>query len=213
MLEGLNKVPEYTNKGLRKKDLKNDPIEQFKKWYEQACELGALEATTMALSTASPDGQVTLRSVLLKGFDARGFVFFTNYGSTKSKQIEKNPHVALLFRWLSHHRQITILGNAMKTSPKESHNYFSTRPRSTRIGAWVSRQSSVVSSRDVLSKKLIEMKSKFSDSDVPLPPFWGGYRVKPQSIEFWSGRPNRLHDRFIYTRLQNETWKIERLSP
>ena len=158
MLEGLNKVPEYTNKGLRKKDLKNDPIEQFKKWYEQACELGALEATTMALSTASPDGQVTLRSVLLKGFDARGFVFFTNYGSTKSKQIEKNPHVALLFRWLSHHRQITILGNAMKTSPKESHNYFSTRPRSTRIGAWVSRQSSVVSSRDVLSKKLIEMK-------------------------------------------------------
>ncbi len=213
MLEDANKVPEYTNTALRKKDLKKDPIEQFKIWYEQACELGPLEATTMALSTVSSDGQASLRSVLLKDFDARGFVFFTNYESTKAKQIEGNPQVALLLRWLSHYRQVIILGTASKISQEESRDYFLTRPRETRLGAWVSRQSSVVSSRDVLDEKLIEVESKFSGGDVPLPPFWGGYRVKPKSIEFWNGRPNRLHDRFLYTRQQDESWEIERLSP
>ena len=213
MLNDANKVPEYTNKGLRKKDLKKDPIEQFKIWFEKASELGPLEATTMALSTVSADGQTSLRSVLLKDFDARGFVFFTNYGSNKAKEIEGNPRVALLFRWLPHYRQVIILGTARKISLEESRDYFLTRPRETRLGAWVSRQSSVVSSRDVLDEKFKEMENKFSDSDVPHPPFWGGYRVNPQSIEFWNGRHNRLHDRFIYTRLQDDSWGIERLSP
>ncbi len=213
MLEDANKVPEYTNRGLRKKDLKKDPIEQFKIWYEQACELGPLESTAMALSTVSADGKVSLRTVLLKDFDARGFVFFTNYDSTKAKQIEGNPQVALLLRWLPHYRQIIILGTARKISQEESRDYFLTRPRETRLGAWVSRQSSVISSRDVLDEKLMEVEGKFSDGDVPLPPFWGGYRVKPKSIEFWNGRPNRLHDRFLYTRQQDESWGIERLSP
>ena len=213
MLEETNKVPEYTNTGLRKKDLNKDPIEQFKIWYEQACALGPLEATTMALSTVSADGQASLRSVLLKDFDARGFVFFTNYESTKAKQIEGNPRVALLLRWLPQYRQVIILGNATKISQEESRDYFLTRPRDTRLGAWVSRQSSVVSSRDVLDEKLMEVESKFSGGDVPLPPFWGGYRVNPQSIEFWNGRPNRLHDRFLYTLQQDESWGIERLSP
>ncbi len=213
MLEETNKVPEYTNTGLRKKDLNKDPIEQFKIWYEQACALGPLEATTMALSTVSADGQVSIRSVLLKNFDARGFVFFTNYGSTKAKQIEGNPQVALLLRWLPHYRQVIILGTARKISQEESRDYFLTRPRETRLGAWVSRQSSVVSSRDVLDEKLMEVESKFSGGDVPLPSFWGGYRVKPKNIEFWNGRPNRLHDRFLYTRQQDESWEIERLSP
>ncbi len=213
MLEETNKVPEYTNTGLRKRDLNKDPIEQFKIWYEQACALGPLEATTMALSTVSSDGQVSLRSVLLKDFDARGFVFFTNYESTKAKQIEGNPQVALLLRWLPQYRQVIILGRASKISPEESRDYFLTRPRETRLGAWVSRQSCVISSRDELDEKLMEVESKFSGSDVPLPPFWGGYRVIPQSIEFWNGRPNRLHDRFLYTRQQDESWGIERLSP
>ena len=213
MLEDANKVPEYTNTALRKKDLKKDPIEQFKIWYEQACELGPLEATTMALSTVSSDGQASLRSVLLKDFDARGFVFFTNYESTKAKQIEGNPRVALLLRWLPHYRQVIILGAARKISQEESRDYFLTRPRETRLGAWVSRQSSVVSSRDVLDEKLMEVESKFFGGDVPLPFFWGGYRVKPKSIEFWNGRPNRLHDRFLYTRQQDESWRVERLSP
>jgi pyridoxamine 5'-phosphate oxidase len=213
MLEDANKVPEYTNKGLRKKDLKKDPIEQFKIWYEKASELGPLEATTMALSTVSADGQASLRSVLLKDFDARGFVFFTNYESNKAKEIEGNHRVALLLRWLPHYRQVIILGSASKISPEESRDYFLTRPRETQLGAWASRQSSVVSSRDVLDEKLMEMESRFSDGDVPLPPFWGGYRVNPQSLEFWNGRPNRLHDRFIYTRLQDDSWGIERLSP
>ena len=213
MLEDANKVPEYTNRGLRKKDLKKDPIEQFKIWYEQACELGPLEATTMALSTVSANGQVSLRSVLLKDFDARGFVFFTNYGSTKAKQIEGNPQVALLLRWLPQYRQVIILGTAGQITLEESRDYFITRPRETRLGAWVSRQSSIISSRDVLDEKLMEVERKFSDIDVPLPPFWGGYRVKLKSIEFWNGRPNRLHDRFLYTRQPDESWGIERLSP
>ena len=213
MIEETNKVPEYTNTGLRKRDLKKDPIEQFKLWYEKASELGPLEATTMALSTVSADGQTTLRSVLLKGCDARGFVFYTNFESNKAKQIEGNPRVGLLFRWLPHYRQVVILGPATKISSEESRQYFITRPRDTQLGAWVSRQSSVVSSREVLDEKLKEMESKFADGDVPLPPFWGGYRVCPQSIEFWNGRPNRLHDRFLYTRQKDETWIIERLSP
>jgi pyridoxamine 5'-phosphate oxidase len=204
---------EYDHDGLRRVDLLDDPFDQFGTWFKQACDADIIEPNAMSLATASADAHPTLRTVLLKYYDHDGFVFFTNLESTKALQIAQNPNVALLFPWLKLDRQTVITGYAKKVSSTEALNYFITRPRGSQLGAWVSRQSSVISSRSLLEIKLDEMRRKFLKGRIPLPSFWGGYRVKPVQFEFWQGRPNRLHDRFRYTRNEGEGWRIERLAP
>jgi pyridoxamine 5'-phosphate oxidase len=197
---------------LDREDLDIDPIRQFENWFRRACDGDGLDPNAVALSTVDRDNRPSLRTVLLKVFDERGFVFFTNHGSNKAVHIEDNHHVALLFFWREFGRQVIIRGVAQKIPTKETLNYFIARPRGSQIGAWVSVQSSVISSRSLLEAKFDEMKRKFADKKVPLPTFWGGYRVVPEEIEFWQGRTNRLHDRFLYTRQENG-WEIERLAP
>lgn len=204
---------EYNHEALRKADLRVDPFDQFDSWFKQACDANILEPNAMSLATASADAHPTLRTVLLKYYDHDGFVFFTNLESTKAHQITQNPNVALLFPWLAMDRQIVITGQAVKVSSTEALNYFITRPRGSQLGAWVSRQSRVISSRSLLEIKLDEMRRKFLNGKVPLPSFWGGYRVKPAQFEYWQGRPNRLHDRFRYIRRDGKHWEIERLAP
>lgn len=204
---------EYTQKGLSRKDLHPDPFQQFERWFQQACEAKLPEPNAMTLATATTQAEPCLRTVLLKYFDQDGFVFFTNYESRKAKQIGKNPNVALLFLWLELERQVMIQGRAAKISTAESLKYFASRPRGSQLGAWCSQQSSIISSRQLLEMKLDEMKRKFAQGEIPLPSFWGGYRVVPHQLEFWQGRPNRLHDRFLYSLQTDGFWKIERLSP
>jgi len=204
---------EYSSRGLLREDLLPDAIEQFDLWFSQACAEKVLEPNAMSLATAGAGGQPTLRTVLLKGFDRRGFVFFTNLESRKSRQIAQNPQVALLFPWLLLERQVTILGRAEKLSTGEVLKYFLTRPFGSQLAAWASPQSQVITSRSLLEMKLAEIKRKFSEGKIPLPSFWGGYRVAPESIEFWQGRANRLHDRFLYTRRPDGAWQIDRLAP
>ena len=167
----------------------------------------------MTCATADKSGNVTARTVLLKAFDERGFVFFTNTSSTKARQLAENPRAALLFAWLPLERQVSITGPVEKISTAETLAYFASRPFGSRLGAWVSIQSSIIPSRKVLEMKFEEMKAKFAHGEVPLPDFWSGYRVSPQNVEFWQGAPNRLHDRFLYTRQAGNTWSIDRLSP
>jgi pyridoxamine 5'-phosphate oxidase len=204
---------EYTRNGLTKKDLALDPFEQFETWFQQASEAELSEPNAMSLATVSGKGEPSIRTVLLKYFDKKGFVFFTNYESRKAQQIEENPHVALLFLWLPLERQVKIQGTASKISTAESLNYFTSRPRGSQLGAWCSAQSSVISSRKLLEMKFEELKYKFQHGEIPLPSFWGGYRVTPKQFEFWQGRPNRLHDRFSYTLTNEATWDIHRLAP
>jgi len=203
---------EYSDKGLLREDLLNDPLEQFEQWFSQAIELKLHEPNAMSLATVDSGGMPLLRTVLLKYFDASGFVFFTNYESRKAEHIEGNPKVSLLFPWITLERQVIVQGKAEKISSAESLRYFTSRPRESQLGAWVSSQSSVISSRKLLMQKLAELKAKFSHGEIPLPSFWGGYRVVPESIEFWQGGPARLHDRFLYQRVASD-WSIERLSP
>ena len=203
---------EYSSRGLRRDDLAEDPTEVFEKWFQQAMELKVHEPNAMTLATISPDGQPSQRTVLLKAFDQKGFTFFTNYQSRKAAHIAANPAVCLLFPWITLERQVIIQGRAEKISAAESLKYFATRPRESQIGAWVSNQSEVISSRKILLQKLDEIKAKFQGGEIPLPSFWGGYRVVPESIEFWQGGPARVHDRFLYTR-QGENWNINRLAP
>lgn len=204
---------EFVSRGLSRKDLDESPFRQFEKWFQEAEQAGILMPNAMTLATVSAEGQPSVRTVLLKFFDERGFVFYTNYNSRKARDIAANPLVALLFPWLDLHRQVKIEGRAEKVSTAESMKYFMTRPRGSQIGAWVSNQSSPITSRQMLLMKFEELKRKFSDREVPLPDFWGGYRVVPTCIEFWQGRENRLHDRFEY-RLQNDgTWLVQRLAP
>lgn len=198
---------------LNRQDLHENPIAQFEIWFEEACAAHIPEPNAMSLATVPADGRPSLRAVLLKYYDLQGFVFFTNLESVKAREIGENPHVALLFLWPQLERQIVIGGDAQKISNKESVRYFLRRPRESQIGAWVSRQSKVISSRKLLEMKFDEMKRKFSKGQVPLPSFWGGYRVQPTRIEFWQGRPHRLHDRFLYTLGEREDWSIERLAP
>ena len=202
----------YKNKGLDKEDLNADPISQFENWFLEAKKAEPIP-TAMSLSTVNKNDEPTLRTVLLKLFDKKGFVFFTNYKSRKADHIADNPNVAVLFNWIALERQVSINGVAEKIKTKESIKYFMSRPRGSQLGAWVSDQSSVLSSREILEMKLEEMKNKFSDIEIPLPDFWGGYRIIPNIFEFWQGRPNRLHDRFIYTNQSNGSWKIDRISP
>ena len=202
----------YKDKGLDKEDLNTDPVIQFESWFEEAKKLEPIP-TAMSLSTVNNNGEPTLRTVLLKLFDKKGFVFFTNYKSRKADHITDNPNVAVLFNWVAMERQVSISGVAEKIKTKESIKYFMSRPRGSQLGAWVSDQSSVLSSRKILELKLEEIKRKFSDGEIPLPDFWGGYRIIPKTFEFWQGRPNRLHDRFKYSKQSNELWKIDRISP
>ncbi|MGI6657674.1 MAG: pyridoxamine 5'-phosphate oxidase [Desulfobulbus sp.] len=201
------------NPALERTMLDADPFRQFERWFNEACASGLHEPNAMSLATTDADGRPTLRTVLLKFVDADGFVFFTNYGSRKARQIEANSRVALLFPWVGMARQVAVTGTAEKISTLESARYFATRPRGSRLGAWISRQSSVIDSRALLMRELQKMKDRFRDGEIPLPNFWGGFRVRPDSIEFWQGQPNRLHDRFLYTLHDGGRWIIERLAP
>lgn len=205
---------EYTKDGLRRELLNEDPSAQFEHWMSQAREAGILEPNAMILATSDNSGQPFTRMVLLKQFDARGLVFFTNFESRKARQMEANPKVSLHFPWLPLQRQVMINGIAEKIPTAESLAYFITRPFGSRLGAWASQQSSAIPSRSVLEKRLRELKERFRDGEVPLPPFWGGYRVKPSAWEFWQGGAGRLHDRFLYTRdAEGMPWNTERLAP
>ena len=203
---------EYDREPLNESDLNPDPIGQFRKWFECARSSGLPEPNAMTLGTADAHGHVSCRTVLLKAYDSRGFVFFTNYGSRKSRQLEENPNASLLFPWLSIARQVEIIGPAERISAAESLTYFMSRPFGSRLGAWVSDQSVVISSRQILLFKYEELKSRFSNGEVPKPDNWGGYRIVPKSFEFWQGGAHRLHDRFLYSR-EASNWVISRLSP
>jgi len=204
---------EHIGKGLRRSDLNPDPIKQFANWFTTAIETGIRDVNAMSLATAGQDAKPSVRIVLLKSFDVDGFVFFTNYESEKGKQLEANPYAALGFYWIELDRQIRISGKVDKTSRKESQTYFRSRPVGSQLSAWASRQSAVLDGRRVLDARMEEMNERFARKRVPLPPHWGGYRLKPDNMEFWQGRSNRLHDRFRYTRQSDGSWLIERLAP
>jgi pyridoxamine 5'-phosphate oxidase len=203
---------DYKHEPLTEESLKSDPIAQFRLWFDEARASGIPEPNAMTLGTADRSGRVSCRTVLLKAYDDRGFVFFTNYGSRKAQQVAENPRAALLFPWVALARQIEIAGPVEKISAAESLAYFMSRPIGSRLGAWVSDQSQVISSRSVLLAKFEDLKNKFADGEIPKPDFWGGYRVIPETIEFWQGGGDRLHDRFLYTQ-KNRTWSHVRLSP
>ena len=204
---------EHIGKGLRRSDLDPNPIKQFANWFTTAIETGIRDVNAMSLATAGQDAKPSVRIVLLKSFDEDGFVFFTNYESEKGKQLEANPYAALGFYWIELDRQIRISGKVNRTSRKESQTYFHSRPVGSQLSAWASRQSAVLDGRRVLDARMEEMNERFAGKRVPLPPHWGGYRLKPDNMEFWQGRSNRLHDRFRYTRQSDGSWLIERLAP
>lgn len=206
---------DYLLGGLSRTDLDPDPQKQFNMWFEQARSTAIPDPTAMILATVGPNGQPSQRTVLLKYYDEKGYVFFTNFESRKAREIGGNNRVSLLFVWLDLERQIQINGTAERISTAESAKYFMTRPKESQIAAWVSSQSHKLSSRQILLQKFQEMKTKIGEGKVPLPSFWGGYRVVPEEIEFWQGRKSRLHDRFLYTRSDSTPsgWAIERLAP
>ncbi|MCC9306712.1 pyridoxamine 5'-phosphate oxidase [Kitasatospora sp. RB6PN24] len=203
----------YAEEGLSETDLAPDPVAQFSRWFAQAERAGVLEPNAMVLSTADADGRPSSRTVLLKGFDERGFVFFTNYGSRKGAELAVNPQASLLFPWYALERQVIVIGQVERTGRDETAAYFRTRPHGSQLGAWASEQSSPVGSREVLEQRFAELEARYPEGEgVPVPPFWGGYRVVPQSVEFWQGRPNRLHDRLRYAAAE-PGWTVERLCP
>jgi pyridoxamine 5'-phosphate oxidase len=212
-VENLRK--EYTLSGLYRRDLSSDPLEQFKIWFDESVRTaGDREPNAMTLATASQDAAPSARVVLLKGFDSRGVVFFTNYESRKARQLAENPRAALSFHWPWLERQVQIEGIVHKTSRAESAAYFEKRPLGSRLGAIASgRQSAVIENRAILEDRLSALKAELQGADPPIPDFWGGYRLLPERFEFWQGRENRLHDRFLYTLDSEGRWKIDRLSP
>ena len=206
---------EYTYAGLSRDTLHESPLQQFEHWLQQAIDAQLAQPNAMQIATVSPDGQPSLRTVLLKSYDPSGFVFYTNYGSRKARELDANPKAALLFTWLAFDRQVRIEGPVRRVSPAESLAYFITRPRDSQLGAWASKQSRPLSARALLEATLQQMNEKFRHREVPLPSFWGGYRVAPLRIEFWQGRANRLHDRFVFQRAapDESCWDIIRLAP
>ena len=212
MLELQDMRREYKKALLDEKSVDASPFVQFEKWFQEVRDAKLPEPNAMLLATSDAHNAPNIRAVLLKIFDEKGFVFFTNYNSQKAKEIEHNPNVALEFLWLDLERQVRVIGRCEKITRSESLAYFMKRSRGSQIGAWVSEQSSVISSRKILAMSIEKIKEKFKNGEVPLPDFWGGYRVVPQKIEFWQGRESRLHDRILYT-LEEDTWKISRLAP
>lgn len=204
---------DYLQGGLRRDELPADPLALFETWQQQAIACALPDPTAMVVATVSPQGQPSQRLVLLKQLDARGFVFFTNYGSRKARELAGNHHISLLFPWHGMERQVKVCGIAEKISVADSIKYFMSRPRDSQLAAWASQQSSPITSRTFLMNQLAHMKEKFAHGDVPLPDFWGGIRVFPNEIEFWQGGANRLHDRFQYIRGSGNAWHIERLAP
>ena len=204
---------DYQNTPLTRDQLDADPFQQFSLWFQQACDAGISEPNAMTLATVAAGGQPSLRTVLLKYFDEKGFIFYTNFGSRKAREIAANQQVALLFPWVSLARQVMITGSAGRISTAESARYFASRPRESQLGAWVSWQGEVISARQLLLQEVEKAKKKFLEGKIPLPDFWGGYRVVPASVEFWQGQTSRLHDRFVYRRQPDSTWTLERLAP
>jgi len=211
-VEALRK--EYTLRGLHRSELNPDPFEQFKQWFDESVRTaGDREPNAMTLATASKQGVPSARIVLLKGFSARGLIFFTNYESRKARDLAENPRAALNFHWPWLERQIQIEGIAEKVSREESEIYFNKRPIGSRFGAIISKQSSMIEGRELLERRLEKIKAEYQNSAPPVPEFWGGYIVRPERFEFWQGRENRLHDRFLYSRQEGNSWRIDRLSP
>lgn len=227
---------EYNLTGLRRRDLEPDPIAQFKMWFDQAAGVRrsgrvrrffiqlyklvfaiggspGTEVNAATLATADRDGKPSARVVLLKGVDERGFIFFTNYESRKGRELADNPHAALVFYWPDQERQVCIAGEVTRISREESEAYFKTRPRGSRLGAWASHQSEPAENQSDLEQRLKELEKKFATDEIPMPPYWGGYLLRPVRIEFWQGRPSRLHDRFCYAQLSDRTWRIDQLCP
>ncbi len=204
---------EYMSQGLDRDGLIENPFEQFELWFQQASDANIQDPNAFSIATCDPDEGPSVRTVLLKLFDEQGFVFFTNYNSAKSQQIQRYPHVAMLFPWLVLNRQVRIEGRCEKISSAASLKYFATRPRGSQIGAWCSDQSEVIESRSFLEQKYREAAEKFKSGSIPLPSSWGGYRIVPKRFEFWQGQENRLHDRFQYSRQADNSWNIQRLAP
>lgn len=228
---------EYTAGSLRRADLNPNPIAQFEDWFEHASKIKSpgnffrrlgvatykwfqtvrgkniTEVNAMTLATTDKNGHPSARFVLLKGVDERGFIFFTQYEGAKGRELAENPNAALVFYWAGLDRQVCVAGAVTRLDIAESEAYFKTRPKGSRLAAWVSRQSAVVPDREFLERRMKELQTKYGAENVPMPPYWGGYVLSPVRIEFWQGRANRLHDRFLYTKQQNNTWKIERLAP
>lgn len=204
---------QYETAGLDRGDLNDDPFAQFALWYQQADEAGIAEPHAMVVSTVDTDGMPDSRAVLARSMDASGFTFFTNYESAKSTHLQTHPVAAALFPWFVLHRQVRLRGAVEQVSGKESDEYFASRPRGSQIGAWASLQSSSLGERETLEQRVQDFETQFANDDVPRPPHWGGWRIVPEAIEFWQGRPSRLHDRFVYTKMPDGSWNIDRLYP
>ena len=205
---------DYSLAGLLEKDLAKDPYRQFEKWFQEAEAAKLIEPNAMTLATTGADGRPSARTVLLKGLDGRGFVFYTNYESRKGRELANIPRATLVFPWLALERQVVVEGTSIRVSREESEAYFHSRPRASQLGAWVSQQSSVITSRASLEDSLKALEQKYAGKEVPLPPHWGGYRVVPDTVEFWQGRRSRLHDRLRYRRdPKTNEWIVERLAP
>lgn len=204
---------EYTDAGLDERDLDTNPFKQFERWFQEAIEAKIDLPDALTLATATKDGIPSARIVLLRGLDERGFVFYTDYESQKGQELAENPNAALVFYWRELDRQVRITGQVSKVSRENSNNYFQSRPVDSRLAALASRQSEVIPNRRVLEERFKQLAAQYQDEEIPLPSDWGGYRLSPNVIEFWSGRPSRLHDRLRYTRQPDDGWRLERISP
>lgn len=204
---------DYSLAGLTEKELARDPFRQFEKWFQEAEAAKIPEPNAMVLATTTRDGRPSARTILLKGLDGRGFVFYSNYESRKGRELESNPRATLVFPWLAIERQVTVEGPVVKVAREESEAYFHSRPRQSQLSAWVSQQSSIISGRTTLEESMSALEKKYAGQEVPLPPHWGGWRLAPETVEFWQGRRSRLHDRLRFRREKDGAWSIERLAP